>query len=71
MGIIYDRLWETMAKKGITEYRLQKDYGFSPSLFTRIRKGMNISTATIANLCDALDCDVEDVIHYKKENPKR
>ena len=65
--IVYDRLWETMKKKGITQYRLIKEYGFSTGQLDRIRKGENINMYTLNNLCRILDCAVEDIIEYKKD----
>lgn len=65
--IVYDRFWETMKKKGITQYRLIKEYGFSTGQLDRIRKGENINMYTLNNLCRILDCAVEDIIEYKKD----
>lgn len=65
--IVYDRLWETMKKKGITQYKLIKEYGFSTGQLDRIRKGENINMYTLNNLCRILDCAVEDIIEYKKD----
>ena len=65
--IVYDRLWETMKKKGITQYKLIKEYGFSTGQLDRIRKGENINMYILNNLCRILDCAVEDIIEYKKD----
>ena len=34
----YNKLWETMEKKGITKYRLTVDHNISKSLLHRMRK---------------------------------
>ena len=65
--IVYDRLWQTMKRKGISQYKLMKDYGFSSGQLDRIRKGENINLYTLYTLCRILDCAVEDIIEYKKE----
>ena len=41
--IVYDRLWKTMQAKGITQYKLIKEYGISSGQLDRIRKGENIN----------------------------
>lgn len=64
--IVYDRLWETMRSKGISQYKLIKEYGFSTGQLDRIRKGENINLYTLDTLCSILDCRVEDIIEYKK-----
>ena len=65
--IVYDRLWKTMKEKGISQYRLIKEYGISSGQLDRIRKGDNISIYTLDTLCRILECKVEDVIEYKKD----
>ena len=65
--IVYDRLWETMKKKGISQYKLIKEFGFSSGQLDRIRKGENINMYTLDTLCRILDCAVEDIIEYKPE----
>lgn len=65
--IVYDRLWETMKRKGISQYRLIKEFGISSGQLDRIRKGGNINLFTLDTLCRILDCRVEDVIEYRNE----
>ena len=36
--IVYDRLWETMKKKGISQYSLIKDYHVNEAQLHRLRK---------------------------------
>lgn len=61
--ISYKPLFETMKKKGITSYRLQK-MGFSRSTYNAIQHGKSISTNTIDQLCSLLKCSISDVIEY-------
>lgn len=65
--IVYDRLWKTMQARGITQYKLIKEYGISSGQLDRIRKGENISVYTLNTLCRILDCRVEDIIEYKRD----
>lgn len=62
--IAYNKLWETMKKKNITQYKLIKDYHFSTGQLTRLRKNEHISTHTIDMLCSILKCNVEDILTY-------
>lgn len=62
--IVYDRLWKTMKEKGVSQYKLLKEYGFSSGQLDRIRKGESITTYTLNSLCEILDCRVEDIIEY-------
>ncbi len=65
--IVYDRLWETMKRKGISQYKLIKEHGVSSGQLDRIRKGENINLYTLNTLCRILDCAVEDIIEYKPD----
>ena len=62
----YEPLFRTMAKKGVTSYRLQK-MGFNRATYYSIKSGKSVSTNTIALLCKLLDCRVEDVIEYVED----
>lgn len=66
MMIVYDKLWETMKKKGISQYRLIKDFNFSNGQLDRLRKNADVSTFTLNRLCEILDCDLSDIVEYKK-----
>ena len=65
--IVYDRLWETMKKKGVSQYKLIREHGFSSGQLDRIRKGENVNLYTVDTLCRILDCAVEDILEYKKD----
>lgn len=59
--IVYDRLWETMKQRKVTQYALIKEYGISTGQLDRLRKNENVSTHTLDMLCQILQCRLEDV----------
>ena len=61
--ISYEPLFRTMREKGITAYRLGK-MGFPMSNYYAIKRGENISSHTLNQLCRLLQCRVEDVMVY-------
>ncbi len=65
--IVYDRLWQTLARKNISQYRLIKEYRISTGQLDRLRKGQNVSTYTLNQLCAILDCALEDIAEYRKD----
>lgn len=65
--IIYDKLWETMKEKGVSQYKLIKDYGFSTGQLDRLRKNGNVNAYTLNSLCEILNCDLSDIAEYKPE----
>lgn len=62
--ISYDRLWDTMKEKGITQYALIKKYKISPGQITRMKRNESISTHTVDTFCKILQCDVSDIMRY-------
>ena len=67
--VSYERLWKTMEKKGISQYRLINHYKISAGQMRRLKLNMNVSTQTIERLCRALECRVEDVMEVVLEDP--
>jgi len=65
--ISYKPFYETLFKKGITEYNLIFKQGFSANTLHRMKKGEAINTKTLDALCYALDCEVSDIIEFVKE----
>lgn len=60
--ISYAPLWETMKRKGLTTYTLIKRYSFSKGTLDSLKQNRNISTSTLNDLCEILNCNVEDVL---------
>ena len=65
--IKYDRLWETMSRNNVSQYRLIKYYGISSGQIGRLKKNMYVSTHTIEMLCSILKCSVEEVMEVFPE----
>lgn len=65
--IIYNKLWETMREKGVSTYMLREKSGIDSKTIRRLRANENIETKTIDKLCMALDCRVEDILTFVKD----
>jgi len=65
--IVYDKLWQTMKEKGITQYALIKIHKISPAQITRLKRNESVSTHTIDMFCKILGCKVEDIMEYTEE----
>lgn len=69
--ISFEPLWETLQKKGISQYKLIKEYKISTGQLDRLRKNGNVSTFTLNQLCKILECELNDIAKYTKvENEK-
>lgn len=57
-----------MKEKGISQYSLVNDFNISKSLLQRLRNNEGISTHSIDMLCNILDCQIEDIAEFIKED---
>lgn len=62
--ISYEKLWNTMKEKGITQYALIKKYHISPGQITRLKRNESVSTHTVEIFCKILECNVEDIMQF-------
>ncbi len=62
--ISYKPFYQTLFKKGITEYQLIFKQGLSANTLHRMKHGEAISTRTINVLCEILKCTVSEIIEY-------
>ena len=65
--ISYEPFYQTMYRKGITEYHLIYKQGISSNILHRMRHGKNITLKTLDTLCAVLDCNISDIISYTKD----
>ncbi len=65
--IVFDKLWQTLKEKQISQYALIKQYGFSAGQLDRLRKNGNVNTYTLNQLCLILHCRLEDIAEFKEE----
>lgn len=65
--IVFNKLWVTMKQKGVSQYKLIKNFGFSTGQLDRLRKNDNVSTFTLSKLCKILECNLDDIAEYIDE----
>ena len=65
--ILFDKLWLTMAKKGVSTYQLREKCGIDSKTIRRLKSNDNMETKTINKLCMALNCGIEDILEYKPD----
>ena len=65
--IVYEKLWNTMKERGITQYALIKQFHISPAQITRLKRNESVSTHTIDTFCKILSCKVEEIMEYQED----
>lgn len=65
--IRFDKLWVTMKQKNVTTYQLREQCGIDSKTVRRLKANDNIETKTLNKLCAVLDCRLEDIAEYIKD----
>ena len=65
--ISFNKLWITLKEKNISQYKLIKEYKISTGQLDRLRKNGNVNTFTLNQLCTILNCKLEDIAEYIKD----
>ena len=66
MMIVYKDIIPKLIEAGYNTNRLRKEKILPQSVMQRLRNNQPITTDTIDKLCTLLNCNVEDLIEYKK-----
>lgn len=64
--ISYKKLWKLLIDKNMNKQDLQKLSGISAASIAKLGKGANITTDVLLKICDALDCDLEEILQTVK-----
>ena len=62
--ISYDPLWETMKRKGVSQYRLLVS-GIDNKTLDALKKNKNITLLTMEKLCRIIGCTPNDIVEFK------
>lgn len=62
--ITFEPLWDTLKRKGVSQYALIKQYGISTGTMDALRKNRSVTLNTLNDLCSILQCEVSDVIRF-------
>lgn len=64
------KLREALEKKHKSIYQLNKETGIASSTLSRIcnNKTSSIDFSVLDKICEALDCDVSDILEHEKSN---
>lgn len=68
MSTNYSPLFLLMRKKKITQKEIVDSCGISPSTFTKMKKGENVTLKILDKICECLNCDFSDVITRNIDN---
>ena len=70
MSVSYNGLWKLLIDKKMKKIDLINRLGISSSTVAKMTKGETVSMNIMEKICDELDCDFGDIIHYEKKAGK-
>lgn len=65
MKMSYNRLWKLLIDKGMNKSDLRKAAGISSSSLAKLGKAENVTTDVLLRICEALECDLHDIVETK------
>ena len=68
MAVSYKKLWKILIDRDMKKKDLIKLCDISKYTITRMNNGENISVETLAKICNALDCNFDDIMEIVKED---
>jgi len=62
ISLSYNRLWKLLIDRGMTKQDLRKITGLSSASIAKLGKGQNVNTDVLIRICNALNCDLHDIV---------
>lgn len=67
MAVSYNGLWKLLIDKNMKKVDLMDLVGISSSTVAKMTNGELVSMKVLAKICEKLDCDFGDIVHYEKD----
>jgi len=67
MRISYNKLWKLLIDRNMNKQNLKKMCGISSASVAKLGKGENITTDVLLRICNALECDIADIMEIVKD----
>lgn len=62
MTVSYKKLWKLLVENDMKKTDLRIKAGISTGVLAKLGKNENVNTAALVKICEALGCNIEDVI---------
>lgn len=58
----YNKLWKLLIDRNMLKKDLKEKAGLSSNAIAKMGKGGDVSTQVVSRICEALNCDLEDIV---------
>lgn len=70
-AVSYDKLWKKLIDKKWNRTKLKEESGISTASLAKLGKNANITTDVLIKICEALDCDVSEIMEIIPKEDKQ
>lgn len=68
MSVSYNGLWKLLIDKNMYKKDLAAELSISSATMAKMGKGENVSMDVLQKICEYLECDIGDILSFKKES---
>ncbi len=68
MAFSYNKLWKLLIDKNMNKTALRDTIGITPSTLARLSKNQNVTMDVLGKICKELNCNIEDIVEYVRED---
>lgn len=68
MHVKYNKLWKLLIDRNMMKKDLREAAGLTTNTIAKMGKDQNVSTEILCKICTALNCEVDDIIEFVKDN---
>ncbi len=69
--ISYNKLWHLMLDKEMNKADLKRATGISTASIAKLGKGENVTTDILVKICEALNCELHDIMELSREDENK
>lgn len=62
----YNKLWKTLIDRNMMKKDLMAEANITSSTMAKMGKDLPVSMEILGRICEALDCDIGDIVNYVK-----
>jgi putative transcriptional regulator len=70
MAFSYNKLWKLLIDKKMNKTALRDAIGITPSTLARLSKNQNVTMDVLGKICKELDCNIEDIVEYVRDEDR-
>ena len=68
MKVSYDKLWKLLFDKKMKKYQLREKASISSYSVAKLGKDEFVSMEVLMKICCALDCNIQDICEFVRED---